>query len=95
MPGEDEIARRLLLSGNAAGAYAVLKPATDANPSNPSLWINLAAALRGLGRPDEEMAALDKALSIEPGNLRALLQKASLQELKGLPRAAEIGRAHV
>jgi aspartate beta-hydroxylase len=84
----NEIARRLLLSGNATGAYAVLKQVTDANPSNPSLWINLAAALRGLGRPDEEMAALDKALAIEPGNLRALLQKASLQELKGLPRAA-------
>ncbi len=84
----NEIARRLLLSGNATGAYSVLKQVMDANPSNPSLWINLAAALRGLGRPDEEMAALDKALSIEPGNLRALLQKASLQELKGQPRAA-------
>lgn len=84
----NEIARRWLLSGNATSAYAVLKEATDANPSNASLWINLAAALRGLGRPDEEMAALDKALSLEPGNLRALLQKASLQELKGQSRAA-------
>src|SRR6202044_2782051 len=58
------------------------------NASNPSLWINLAAALRGVGRPDEEMAALDRVLSIEPTNLRALLQKASLQELKGQARAA-------
>jgi aspartate beta-hydroxylase len=87
----NEIARRLLLSGNATGAYTALKQGMDANPSNasnPSLWINLAAALRGLGRPDEEMAALDKVLSIEPGNLRARLQKASLQELQGQPRAA-------
>jgi aspartate beta-hydroxylase len=87
----NEIARRLLLSGNATGAYAALKQGMDADPSNasnPSLWINLAAALRGLGRPDEEMAALDKVLSLEPANLRALLQKASLQELKGQSRAA-------
>jgi len=83
-----ETSRRLLLSGNAAGAHQLLTQALAADPSQLSLWLNLAAALRGLGRPEEEMAALNKVLAGEPRNMRALLQKASLQELQGQPRAA-------
>jgi aspartate beta-hydroxylase len=39
-------------------------------------------------RRDEEMAALQRVLAIEPRNLRAVLQKASLLELQNKPRAA-------
>ncbi|MDQ6917576.1 MAG: aspartyl/asparaginyl beta-hydroxylase domain-containing protein [Pseudomonadota bacterium] len=85
---QNEIARRLLLAGNPAGAYDVLVHAIKADPSHAPAWLNLAAALRGLKRPDEEMAALEKVLSLEPKNLRALLQAASLQEIQGKPRAA-------
>ncbi len=83
-----ETARGLLLAGDPAGAHALLEQAVTDEPSNPSLWLNLAAALRGLNRADEEMAAIDQALAIDPRNLRALLQKASLEELQGKPRAA-------
>ena len=84
----NEIARLMLAAGNPAGAYELLEQAVEAASSHPSVWINMAAALRALNRVDEEMAALDKALAIEPRNLRALLQKASLHELQGRSRTA-------
>ncbi|HEY4365745.1 MAG TPA: aspartyl/asparaginyl beta-hydroxylase domain-containing protein [Steroidobacteraceae bacterium] len=84
----NEIARRMLLGNNPSVACDLLKEAIKNEPRDPSMWINLAAALRGLNHPDEELAAIDKALELEPANIRALMQKASLQELQGKPRAA-------
>ncbi|HTS22630.1 MAG TPA: aspartyl/asparaginyl beta-hydroxylase domain-containing protein [Casimicrobiaceae bacterium] len=84
----NEIARHMLAAGDPAGARQLLERALQSAPSVTSLWLNLAAALRGLGRADEEMAAVEKALALEPRNLRALLQKGSLQELQGRSRAA-------
>jgi Flp pilus assembly protein TadD len=84
----NETARRMLLGGHVAAANEILERAVRLDPSVPSVWLNLAAALRGLNRPEDEMAALEKVLSIQPNNPRALLQKASLQEIKGKPRQA-------
>ena len=84
----NEVALERLIAGDPSGAYQVLTEAIKDEPSNPSLWLNLAAALRGLDRHDEEMGALQRVLAIEPRNLRALLQKASLLELQNKPRAA-------
>ena len=84
----NETARRLLMRGDAAGAHALLTQAVNQDASHASIWLNLAAALRGLKRPDEEMEAIDKVLALEPRNVRAMLQKASLQEIQGKPRAA-------
>jgi aspartyl/asparaginyl beta-hydroxylase (cupin superfamily) len=91
----NETARRLLLAGDAAGAYTLLKQAVGEDPSHASIWLNLAAALRGLKRAEEEMAAIHKVLALEPRNLRALLQKASLQELQGQRRAAAMTYRYV
>ena len=85
-----EIGQRMLVSGNLLRAHELFVQALDRDPDNASLWINLAAALRGLNRRDEEMLALHRALAIEPSNLRAMLQKASLQELQNNPRAAAV-----
>jgi aspartate beta-hydroxylase len=84
----NENARRLLLAGNPARALELLQEAVKDAPSELTPWIHLAAALRALNRTDEEMKALEKVLSIEPRNVSALLQKASLQEQQGEPRAA-------
>jgi aspartate beta-hydroxylase len=84
----NEVAREKLTAGDPSGACQVLTQAVKDEPSNPSLWLNLAAALRGLNRRDEEMAALQRVLALEPRNLRALLQRASLLELQNKPRAA-------
>jgi aspartate beta-hydroxylase len=91
----NETARRLLMSGDAGGAHALLTQAVSQDSSNPSIWLNLAAALRGLKRADEEMAAIDKVLTLEPRNLRAMLQKASLQEIQGQVRGAAMTYRHV
>lgn len=84
----NENARDMLMAGNPAGAHALLEQAVKDAPNNSSIWLNLAAALRGLNRTDEELAALDKVLTIEPRHLRARLQKASLQERLGETRTA-------
>jgi aspartate beta-hydroxylase len=91
----NETARRLLMKGDAAGAHALLAQAVSQDSSNASIWLNLAAALRGLKRADEEMAAIDRVLTLEPRNLRAMLQKASLQEIQGQVRAAAMTYRHV
>jgi tetratricopeptide (TPR) repeat protein len=84
----NETARRLLMRGDAAGAHVLLKRAIAQDASRATLWLNLAVALRGLNRTVEEMAAIDQVLALEPLNLRAMLQKASLHELQGQSRAA-------
>ena len=85
---QNEIARQMLIAGNSAGAKELLEQAVKDDPSYATLWLNLAAALRGLKHADKELAALKKVLAIEPRNLRALLQVASLQEMQGSPRKA-------
>ncbi|MGH8237069.1 MAG: hypothetical protein ACREXP_08610 [Steroidobacteraceae bacterium] len=84
----NEIGQRLLLSGNPARARELFEQAVRSDAANVSMWINLAAALRGLNRRDEELQALQRALTLEPNNLRAMLQTASLQELQNDTRSA-------
>lgn len=84
----NETAARMLREGDSVGACDLLEHALKADPGNPALWLNLAAALRGLKKADAEMVALEKVLAIDPYNLRARLQTASLQEIQGKRRAA-------
>jgi aspartyl/asparaginyl beta-hydroxylase (cupin superfamily) len=50
--------------------------------------MTLAAALRALGKRDEELATLERVLAIEPRHLVALLQKGAVLELMNKPRSA-------
>jgi aspartate beta-hydroxylase len=77
-----------LQSGQAASARERLERALLAEPGNPSLWMNLATALRALGLRDEEERALQSVLAIEPRHLFALLAKAELLGLRGKAKAA-------
>lgn len=86
----NEIGRRLLVAGNLERARELFAQAVAGDSPDASMWINLAAALRGLNRHDEEMVALDRALALEPANLRAMLQKASIRELQSDTRAAAV-----
>jgi len=86
----NEIGRRRLAAGDLFGAHDLFAQAVKDEPSNPHIWINFAAALHGLERHDEEMLAIERVLTLEPGNLRAWLQKASIQELQGNRRAAAV-----
>ena len=88
------LARQMLRAGDCSGAHEVLQHVARSEPSNASVWLDLAAALRGLERPDDEMSAVERVLSIEPTSLRGLLQKASLLEIQGKPRAAAATYRH-
>ncbi|MBM0103521.1 aspartyl/asparaginyl beta-hydroxylase domain-containing protein [Steroidobacter sp. S1-65] len=73
---------------NWAEARSLLERAVAQEPENARLWMNLAAALRGLGLVDDEMRALQRVLEIEPRHLAALLHKGALQERQGNAKAA-------
>jgi aspartyl/asparaginyl beta-hydroxylase (cupin superfamily) len=79
---------RALNEGHAVEAKALFSRALARESNTAALYVNLAAALRQLQEPDEEGAALERALVLEPRNLLALLGKAALTERRGDPRAA-------
>ena len=80
--------------GEPAGARDLFQRATAADPAHPALWSNLAASLDALGLYEEELAAVERALKIEPRHPPSLLQKAKLSERRGDPReAARVYRA--
>jgi aspartate beta-hydroxylase len=83
-----ERARRLLVGGDPAGAHVLLQRVVAAAPRNVSFWLSLAAALRVLGRRDEELSALERALALDPTHLVVLLQKGAVLDLMQKPRAA-------
>lgn len=83
-----ERARRLALSGDAEAARVLLEAVVKAAPRHLPFRLSLAAVLRNLARREEEMAALEAALALNPTHLVALLQKAALLDLMHKPRAA-------
>ena len=77
-----------LQSGDIARARELFEQATQLDPRNPALWMNLATAFRGLNLRNEEEQSLAQVLKLEPRHLIALLKKAELLELRGKPKAA-------
>jgi aspartate beta-hydroxylase len=77
-----------LQAGDAARAKELLERAVVADAKNPSLWMNIATACRGLGLLDDEERALQRVLALEPRHLLGLLQKAELLTRRGKPKAA-------
>ncbi len=77
-----------LRAGDAAGARDALRQASAGAPRELPVWMNLAAACRALADEPGEIEALDKALSIEPRTLVALLMKAAWFERAGQAREA-------
>jgi aspartyl/asparaginyl beta-hydroxylase (cupin superfamily) len=65
-----------------------LKERTMSEPRNTALWFSLSQQLRGLGRYDEAIAAVEHVLALQPHNLEALFLAASIQEARGAARVA-------
>ncbi|MGA2399841.1 MAG: aspartyl/asparaginyl beta-hydroxylase domain-containing protein [Steroidobacteraceae bacterium] len=89
-----ERAQRLLAGGDAAGARALLERLVTAAPAHVPYWLAFAAALRRLGQRAEELAALERALALDPTHPVVLLQKGSVLDLLNKPRAAAAAYAH-
>jgi aspartyl/asparaginyl beta-hydroxylase (cupin superfamily)/Tfp pilus assembly protein PilF len=79
---------RALTDGRAAEAEQFFRQALAVDDKTAVLYVNLAAALRQLQRPDDEADALERALALDPRNLVALLNKAALTERRGDKRTA-------
>ncbi len=77
-----------LQGGNPARARELLDLALRIDAQNPSLWLNLATALRALDQPGPEDEALRKVLKLDPRNLFALLRQGERLERLGKQRAA-------
>ena len=86
---------------NAAGAQALragdfpvarrlLEQAVARDAANAGFWINLASVYRGVNDADAEFAALEKALTLAPRHILALLQKGSLFERQGKQKQAAV-----
>lgn len=89
-----ERARRLLAAGDAKGAHALLERVVAVAPERLTFWLSLSAALRALGRNEDELRALERALTLDPTHLVVLLQKAALLERMNKPRAAAAVYSH-
>jgi aspartate beta-hydroxylase len=89
-----ERARRLAVGGDAAGAHALLERLVVSVPNHLPFWLSLAAALRALGRREEEFRALERALTLDATHLVVLLQKGALLDLMGKPRSAAAVYGH-
>jgi aspartate beta-hydroxylase len=89
-----ELARRHAIAGDAAGACAILEDLVGRVPGHLPFWLSLAAALRALGRREQELQALERALTLDPTHLVVLLQKAAVLDLMDKPRSAAAIYSH-
>lgn len=79
-------------SGRIADARRLLEAAVRDTPGRLETWLKLAAMCRGTGDLDGAMAAVSRALALQPLDLSALLMRAMLLERMGKP--AEAGEAY-
>ncbi|MBY0562594.1 MAG: aspartyl/asparaginyl beta-hydroxylase domain-containing protein [Hyphomonadaceae bacterium] len=80
--------RRFLEAGDAAAALPLLQTAEAKDRKHAETPLYIALAHRMLGDLDSALAAIDRALALDPYFFVALISKASLLEAKGKPRAA-------
>jgi aspartate beta-hydroxylase len=80
--------------GDPRRAVDLFERAAASDPNAPPILLNLAEAHRSLGDIEPELAALDRALTVDPYLLPALLRKAQgLERVERLRESAELYRA--
>jgi aspartyl/asparaginyl beta-hydroxylase (cupin superfamily) len=80
--------RARLQSGDAAGSVALLIEAEAGDPDNPEVPLLIALAFNKQGAYQDALAALDRALAIDPYFFFALLSKGKVLEQMGRARLA-------
>lgn len=78
----------MLRGGDRNGALALLTQATQAEPENHDLQLNLAMAQRASGNLRGSLTALNAALAADPYSFLAMLSKGSILEQMEKPRLA-------
>ena len=79
-----------LAQGRPRQAVDLLTRAVAADPGQPALLFNLAAARRASGDPPGALSDLDRALTIDPYFVQAIFQKAVLLQEMDQPRTAAL-----
>ena len=72
-----------LRSGDGAAALAAYRQAAEANPGSDLVHVNLAEALRALGRRGEARQEYELALKLNPRSAAAWLRLAEMEERSG------------
>jgi aspartate beta-hydroxylase len=78
--------------GDMAGAHAACKRVVEADGSDPQQWVSLAVTCKAIKDEPGEEAAIQQALTVDPGDLLALIMRANLLERRG--RVHEAGAAY-
>ena len=86
-PAEDD-ADRAAARGDFVTAQAILSQIVAASPERVDVWLKLGATRRAGGDVPGALAAIDRALAVEPLHLTALLSRARMLELAGNPQEA-------
>jgi len=74
---------RALADGDAERAAGCFASAAAADPNEPALWMNLAAARRALGDDDGERVSLERVLGLNRLHFMGQLRMAELHERRG------------
>jgi aspartyl/asparaginyl beta-hydroxylase (cupin superfamily)/Tfp pilus assembly protein PilF len=82
------LATQALARKDPTTALGMLRHAATTAPRDPMVQVYQALALKDLGQPDEEMAAVGRALATDPYFYPALLHKGMLLERLNKPRGA-------
>ena len=86
---QEQAADRAAAAGDPATAARLLDEAVAAQPDRAALWAKLSAMRRALGDGPAALAAIDRALALQPLDFSALLARAFLLERAGDPRAGD------
>ena len=86
---------RALADEQPADAANYFSQATEIEPRQPTLWMNLATAARMQGDFELERTALDHALDIDRLHFMAVLRKAELEERCGKATEAVVAWSNV
>jgi tetratricopeptide (TPR) repeat protein len=86
--GERNLAALHFEKGEYAEAARIYEVLVGEEPDDASLHASLAGALGALGRLDESLAALDRAIALDPANPEAHHNRGVIHEKRGDPVAA-------
>ncbi|MBI4477591.1 MAG: DUF1028 domain-containing protein [Acidobacteria bacterium] len=74
-------ANRLLTAKDLKGALERAKAATDKSPTNDNAWVTIANIHLQLGQRAEALAALGRAVELNPANKKQLLRNRAFESL--------------
>ena len=77
------LGQKAFRTGDLAGAHAMLKRLVEVDGKDQQQWINLSIVCQALRDDAGEEAALRGALTVDPGDMLALILKGNLMERRG------------